>query len=275
MPTLKKVILNSNITFDFIHLEEISDENKDIFTDKYIPHLNNSTRALISFDNGNKNCESIISSAFGYSFSVYRQRVGSSKIIPVGKVSQGSLSVMDYNIGNKKTYKYLVYKEDDNYSTDANESLPITTNWWNWSIAGLKRAGDNSYKVDTDNIWIFELNIESADDVLNLSQTTYNNLTRYPRISYGNGNYKTGGLTCLIGNITNNKYVDTADMYDAWTEFCGTPSPKLLKDRKGHTLLVGINASSSKIQDETVEQARTLTFNWTEIGSTDDLMIIE
>lgn len=275
MPTLKKIILHNNVTFDFVHLEETSEENRDIFVEQYIPRLNNSTKALISFDNGNRNCESIINSAFGYSFSVYRQRVGSSKISQVGKVSQGSLSIMDYNVSNQKQYKYLVYKEDDDYSTDANESLPITTNWWNWSIVGLKKVGNDSYKVDTNNIWLFELNIESAEEVSNLSQTVYNNLTRYPRISYGKGNYKSGSLTCLIGNISNNKYIDTADMYDSWVNFCGTASPKLLKDRKGHILLVGITGSSSKIQDETSEQARTITFNWTEIGSTDNLMIIE
>lgn len=276
MPTLKKVILSSNVTFDFVHLEETDTAiNQNIFVNQYIPQLNDTSRALISFDNGDTNCEGISTLSFGYSFSVYRIRDDELAPHLVAAISTGYLSVIDYNVSNQHNYTYYVYKEDDNYSTDANVSNTVNTNWWDWSITGLTRIGKNQYRADVNNIWLFELNVESAETVSNIDQTVYNNLTRYPRMSVGKGNYKTGGLTCLIGSVSNGKYYDTSDLYDAFVEFCGSSAPKLLKDRKGHKMLVGINSLSNQIADETREQASTITFTWTEVGSTDNLIITE
>lgn len=273
---LKEIFVHSNLTVDFIHLEEQTPNNDNIFVNTYIPKLSNNSKALISFD-GDNNLKGISDSALGYTFSVYREQDSSNKLELVSKIKDGSLSVVDYNVVNQKDYKYHIFKEDDDIISATNISNEVKTCWWNWSITGLTKSDTvlNEYTVNTDNVWLFDLNIESAEIVRNLSKTEYRNLTKYPKFSTGKSNFASSSLTCLIGQIRNSQYYDTPEMLDAWNDFCNNGQLKLLKDRKGHSMIVEILSSSSKTLDETREQVDTITFSWTQIGDTSNMTIVE
>ena len=64
-------------------------------------------------------------------------------------------------------------------------------------------------------------------------------------------------------------------MTNAWRDFCVSGEIKLLRDRKGNNLIVEIMDASSNVMDETVEQARTITFSWTQTGNTNGMTIME
>lgn len=272
---LKEVVLKTNVNVDFFHLEEESENNVNIFTNNYIPKLSNDSKALITFEDNDNKLKGISESALGYLFSVYREKNNSNKLEYIARLNDGSLSMIDYNVANQNQYKYYVFKEDDNYFSGANISDSVETCWWDWSIIGVAENNDGHFIVDTTNIWSFELNLESAETVQNFSKTEYRNLTKFPKISNGKLNYASGGVTCLIGQIRNNKYVDTTEMLEAWNNFCVNGQLKILKDRKGRIMVVDITSSSSKIMDITSEQVNTITFNWTQIGVTDNMTIIE
>ena len=64
-------------------------------------------------------------------------------------------------------------------------------------------------------------------------------------------------------------------MTNAWRDFCVGGEIKLLRDRKGNSLIVEIMSASSKVMDETQEQARTITFSWTQTSNTNGMTIME
>lgn|SRR5574344_486972 len=271
---LADIGLSPNITWDFIHLEQKSTSNPDIFISKYIPVLNNNSVALITFDNGDNNDNGITYDALGYTFSVYRESNNNNKLELAAKIAQGNLSILDFNVSNNNTYKYYIFKEDENYSSIANISNDVTTCWWNWSITGFIEDSDGNYIVDTNNIWQFNLNIETANVEQNISKTIENNFTQYPKISSAQMNYKTSSITCLLGNIRNESYVESTSLMEAWNNFILSSDLKLMQDRKGNKFLVDIISSSSKVADESREQYNTITFGWTELGSASGLVMI-
>lgn len=272
---LDGIYMYPHVTFDFLHIERQSDSNADIYVSSYIPTLNNNSVALITFDDNNNNCNGITDSALGYTFSIYREENDSNELEYITRINEGALSLVDYNIANQNKYLYYVFKEDEDYISAANTSNEVETCWWNWSITGLNRGDDGNYYVDTNNIWLFDLNVESADITNNFTKTEYQNLTQYPKVSIGKINYSSGALTCLLGKINNDVYYEPVSMGQAWRDFCASGETKLLKDRKGNILIVEIMSASSNIMDETTEQARTITFNWTQVGTSDGMTIME
>lgn len=71
---------------------------------------------------------------------------------------------------------------------------------------------------------------------------------------------------------TSNQQVD---MLLAWRKMVYSSNPKLLKDREGQSFLITINSSTNKPMDAARIQPNTISFNWTQIGATDDLQILD
>lgn len=298
---INKISFYPNITLDFFQLEQQNDNTRDIFVNNYIPNMNNATVALVCFENDN-NLNGVSTDALGYTFTVYREDDKDNKLKYITKVTDGNLSLIDYNVANKHNYTYYVFKEDSNKSSAANISNTLETCWWNWSVTGLNKADeinarewwekenwddikDHSdlfyegnanklYYTNKDEVWNFKLNITSGDMTANISKTEYQTLGRFPKISGGKMNYYTGSLTCIIGDIENNIYVEKAQKMDDWSAFCNDGRPKLLKDIKGNKFLIDIISTSISTDNVTREQAGTMTFNWTQIGDASDVTII-
>ena len=279
---LTNVTVSNNIKLDFFHLEQQSDTNNNIFSNsQYKPILNNYSRFLVTFDNGTTISEGIADVALGYNFSVYREIKDTNQLIYVAHLGDGSLSMTDYNVVNDTTYRYYVFKEDESAISEAVVSNDVTTCWWDWSLVDLipKKKKKGLYYANPNEMWKFNLNVTSEARTQNISTTTYNNLTKFPKVSTGKMNYASGGLTCLLGDIQklNNgqiSYVEPASMLDSWNNFCTNGNIKLLKDRKGNAMLVTITANSSQVDDVLKEQANTITFSWVQVDDTTGITII-
>ena len=273
---------NANIKLDFLHLEEASSTNENIFNNtRYKPKLNNYSRFLVTFDEANTTARGVSDTALGYTFSIYREIKDTNQLMYVARIGDGGLSITDYNVVNDTTYKYYIFKEDDSAISEAVISNDITTCWWDWSLVDLTPSTKekNLYYANSSSIWKFNLNVSSAAKTQTLNNTTYNNLTRFPKVSSGKLNYSSGSLTCLLGNIqkTNNgsfSYVEPATMLDEWNDFCANGNIKLLKDRKGNAMLVMITGTSSQIDDVTREQVNTITFEWVQVDDAANITVI-
>ena len=277
---VNKITLNSQVQFDFFHLQKNEASNSNIFVSRYIPPLANNSISLITFDNAFDNIYDsygITNTAVGYTFSVYKENKTNNDdtLEFVAKLSDGSLSIIDHNVQNHMEYVYHVYKEDENYTSSDVLSNNITTCWWDWTITGFYLDDDGVYRVDPQNIWRFSLNIDSGDVSETMSKTVYDNLTKYPKISSGNMDYNQGSLTCIAGNIQNDLYTEAIGIIRQWNFFCSGSELKLLKDRKGNRWIVDITSSSTKTADESVEQYTTISFNWAEIMDSNYISIIE
>lgn len=280
---LTKLTAMDNVKLDFLHIEEQSSTNQDIFSNKkYKPTLNNHSRFLATFDDANTIAEGIADIALGYIFSVYKEIKGTNQLRYVAHIDEGVLSVLDCNVVNDTTYKYYIFKEDDEVISEAVASNDITTCWWDWSLVNLSvdKNDESLYYADVDNVWKFGLNLSSSETTRNMSVTTYDNLTKYPKISSSKMNYGSGSITCLLGKVqkTNDslgEYVEPVSMLEEWNDFCADGKIKLLKDRKGNAMLVAITGASANVDDILTEQPNTITFNWVQVGDVADITIIQ
>lgn len=279
---LTKLDVKSHVKLDFFHLEEADPSNKDIFLDaKYKPVLDSYSRFLVTFDDATTVSRGVADIALGYTFSIYKEIKGTNKLSYIENLGEGNLSIKDYNVANEVTYQYYIFKEDDQSISEAAISNEVTPCWWDWSLTDLYPDPeiDDFYYADSNNIWKFSLNVSSSPVTQKINNIVYDNLTRYPKVSMGKSNYSSGAITCLLGDLhpdNNNSihYVEPADMLNKWNEFCTNGNIKLMKDRKGNTMLVTITGLSSQLDDVLVEQTNTITFNWTQIGDTNDVTIV-
>lgn len=276
MGVLQKVTFYSHVNLDFAHLEkEELGQNSNIFVDAYKPVANNYTRSLVSFENG-VNSQSVSDDALGYTFSIYRLDEDGTTLRPISSKNNDKLSIVDYNVRNQKKYQYYIFKEDSTSISKALLSNEITTCWWDYSISGLtlEDVATNTYKINTNDVWLFQSNIESDSTSQNFAKTTYQNLTKYPQISTGKSNYASGSFSALIGKVENNDYKEDVLLLDKWNEFCSNNQLKLFKDRKGHKYIVDVTTSSNNTLDETRQQATVVTVGWTQIDDADEYIII-
>ena len=278
---LTGLTVHNNVKLDFFHLEESSSTNANIFnTAKYVPVLNNYSRFLVTFDDGTTTSEGVADVALGYNFSIYREVKDTNQLVYVARLGDGGLSMTDYGVTNNRTYKYYIFKEDESAISEAVVSNDVSTCWWDWSLIDIiPSTSEKGLYYTTGDIWKFNLNISSAARTQTLNNTTYNNLTRFPKVSSGKLNYSTGSLTCLLGDIqrtTNSlaEYIEPSTMLNEWNEFCADGNMKLLKDRKGNAMLVMITGTSSQTDDVTREQTNTITFSWVEVEDIDNITII-
>lgn len=279
---LLDVKVKKNLKLDFFHLEESSDSNVNIFNDsKYKPKLNSYSRFLVTFDDGTTKSEGIANMALGYTFSIYKEVKGTNQLTYVAKLNDGVLSVTDYNVVNNKIYNYYIFKEDNDTISEAVISNSVETCWWNWSIVDLipSTENENMYIADSRKIWLLDLNLSSSSKNQNISSTVYNNLSQFPKVSIGYSNYSNSSLSCLLGKVGKSEngtltYIEDAGLLDEWNNFCANGNIKLLKDRKGNAMLVMITGTSSQTDDTTVQQANTITFEWVQVASNDNITIV-
>lgn len=278
---LTGLTVHNNVKLDFFHLEESSSMNANIFNAaKYKPVLNNYSRFLVTFDDGTTTSGGVADVALGYNFSIYREVKDTNQLVYVARLGDGGLSMTDYGVTNNKTYKYYIFKEDESAISEAVVSNDVSTCWWDWSLIDIiPSTSEKGLYYTTGDIWKFNLNISSAAKTQTLNNTTYNNLTRFPKVSSGKLNYSTGSLTCLLGNVQKTtsslvEYIEPNTMLDEWNEFCADGNMKLLKDRKGNAMLVMVTGTSSQTDDVTREQTNTITFSWVEVEDIDNITII-
>lgn len=203
----------------------------------------------------------------------------------------------DFNVSNNRTYQYVLYPTIDGDDVDREEVI-VHTNWQAWSITELHSTGkgNNSYYATANDVWLFNLNVDTGEQTQNLARNEVQTLGAYPRYSQGRQNYISGTVSCLMGsdvlpvsylngkmeggytekrlfdvNPTSNERID---MLNAWRALVFSKNPKLLKDRKGQAFLVTLTQSSNKPYDAVRRQPDTISFSWTQIGTLDEVSIL-
>lgn len=179
---------------------------------------------------------------------------------------------------------------------------PVKTNWDEWSIVELIPQNTNDsnapdtikkvYKANLDQLWLFKYSLETGGQTQNISRTEFQTLGQYPKFGYGKMNYASGDVSALLGSeiIPYNKkqrYIERLsgarvnplstnekiEMLKQWRKLVNSKNPKLLKDIKGQSWIVQIMGSSNKPQNFYQNQPDTISFQWKEIGSTDNVII--
>ena len=231
-----------------------------------------------------------------------------------------SYKFRDYNVSNHRHYRYFIYlspteqppteqppteqppTEQKDKKIIYKTSFDIYTDWQQWRITELHPTDESmkTFTANPEDVWLFNLNIDSGAQAQNVSFNEVQTLGVYPRISQGKGNYVSGSVSCLLGSdvisvgealkrglslsdagylemrkysssITSNQRVD---MLKAWRKLVASKNPKLLKDREGQSFLVSLSNSTNKPMDAARLQPNTINFNWTQIGTLDGVTIV-
>lgn len=230
-------------------------------------------------------------------------------LTPLVKVGENveNYDFYDFNISNDRTYQYILYPTVENGV--AKKEAIIHTHWYAWSITELHpiNGSNKNFYADENDVWLFNLNVETGEQTQNLAKTEIQTLGTYSKYSQGRRNAISGSVSCLIGSdvlpvnyITkktpNGKgrqsaeieggYVESRpfnmkptsneriDMLKAWRGLVFSKNPKLLKDKKGQSFLVTLIQSNNTPRDDIRKQPDTISFSWMQIGSTDDITVL-
>lgn len=227
-------------------------------------------------------------------------------------INTNKFHVRDYNVTNDRFYRYYIYpvlnNEEGGQTAVQVSQGTIQTSWTCWSITELHPvAGDSlSYTVSPSDVWLFKYNVTTGEQTQNISRSEQKTLGRFPRYAQTRQNYITGTVTCLLGSemlpmswVDKQNYKgdtiltreggyqevlpftsklssnDKVDMLNAWRDVVHSPNPKLLKDRKGQSFIVTLTSSTNQPQDNVRYQPDTINFGWTQIGTLDNVQILD
>ena len=273
------IVLFDDVKYNYLVVKKGSATQEELTNFKkpdYVPKWEEVSRAMILANFDNTLVSSYISGLPKQfdSWAVYRQKIGDKVQKFVGKVERNRLFIIDYLVGNQTEYIYYVIPETTGEMGVSMQSPIIKTDWWNYSLTGLKQIGDNVYVADK--VWLFDFNVVSTEIVQNTDVSVFKTFTRIPKISKGLNNYQTMGISCLLGGVNSatEKYEDDIALLQDWQNFVAEDILCLWKDRKG-SIKVGVvtDSPNAKYTDETTEQITTITFNFVETKDIDDISV--
>jgi hypothetical protein len=253
-------------------------EVNDIFIEPYEPDWGDfgSTGLILAAFNGTLASSYIsgLTSALA-GFKVYRKRVGETRLYKVCEVDKDTLGIIDYLVRNNIEYQWMIYPITTEEIGVSLESLPQKANFETWTVTFINEVSENVYVPEQ--VWKFKCNLSSSAFVQNIDKTQFNNYTQYPKFSVGATNYITGGLTCLLGDVsTEGTYDEPIDMWIAWNEMIASGRECLIADTKGN-LIKGqiISNQGTQMQNIVDEPPTSISFRFTETGSLKEAIVYE
>lgn len=244
----------------------------------YKPTWDDNTLLLANFDNtlGGGNISSLTDNILYW--QIYRKKPEDTALTFICKVPASQYKLVDFNVLNNTEYQYTIFAETETTISAPFEQVGyINTYWWNWSLVGLQESETTDlYYADSENIWLFDTELNSSSLDQNISKYVMDNFTRYPSVSSGLKNYMTGSITAYLSNvdIQVGKYEDTVAQYNAFVEFIAQPTPKLLRDRKGNGWIVSTTDANAQYIDESPQQITRVSFGFTQLNDVGNVNII-
>lgn len=244
----------------------------------YKPEWDDNTLLLANFDDtlGGGNISSLTDNILYW--QIYRKKPEDTALTFICKVPASQYKLVDFNVLNNTEYQYTIFAETETTISAPFEQVGyINTHWWNWSLVGLQESETTGlYYADSDNVWLFDTELNSSSLDQNIAKYVMDNFTRYPSVSSGLKNYMTGSITAYLSNvdIQAGKYEDTVTQYNAFVEFIAQPTPKLLRDRKGNGWIVSTTDANAQYIDESPQQITRVSFGFTQLNDVGNVNII-
>lgn len=255
---------------------EVEDVNSEGI---YSPMWDNRTIALATF-NDTLSASDINNTDSIVGYKIQRKNIKENILYKVADLPPNRMRIQDYNVNNKNTFQYYITPIFEIEGVKTLGSPIITDNvsvdWTAWSIVGTKLTSvEDVYEVDEDNIWSFELNINSDPFKPVFDKTFQDGFGRFPKESVGNRNYIESGLETLFGSVScDGEYInDSVELLEKWESFCANDQLKLIKDTKGRVLPIDIKETSSKYMDDTTEQVITTSLSFVQLADNKEISV--
>lgn len=191
-------------------------------------------------------------------FRIRRRRIDTTKLQDLGIIplnQEGQFYFVDTGVRSGVTYEYQVSPVSGNI-----EGQPILVQiaidfdyWW---ISDATYTTNESYPIFA--------NIEISDIVINKQRYTYEDtFNKYPIVSYGNQQYKSGTITALL--IDSFMKIST-EYRQKVIDFINNGKPKYLRTNEGDIWLVDTHTCSYKPFTNLIEPLSSITFSFMEVG---------
>ena len=244
----------------------------------------------------NNSLEGGTGTASGDGFRIYRQEVGSNILTPIANVESTIVSLKDYGIRSRKSYKYSLYAYDSGqaFMASVENDTVVSTCFKNYSLLVCDYDSEkDAYHVRKQ--YLFALNLSAGSIGNNNTPTLNANFTAYPTRMPSTQNYTSGTLQGLIGAIytvpalieqiggfkytarpSTLDYFDSVDLEKELYDLSVAPYQLFLRDMKGHLRMVATSGAISMTQDLKKRQlSTTISLPWVEIGDASDVTIIQ
>lgn len=246
----------------------------------YKPELGMNDYALVTFENYSLYASTTtINGQTVNGYSLFRRNGLETVLTKIADVEVANGQLYDYSIpSNTGAYTYYLFPVGSTtYITAPIISNSINPCWWNYTLMECAPTSDKkTFTVVA--AYRFKYNIESGAVNNNNKPNILQNFTPYPTVQLVPQNYKSGSLSGLLGTISyqNGKldYGDTLATRDAMFALSKTQNALFLKTRKGDLIRVRISEPPSvSINDATAEQTQTITIQWVEVGSAENVSL--
>lgn len=187
------------------------------------------------------------------------------------------MSWLDYTAVNGKEYTYYLYKPGTTVSQPIEAySETVSPCFWDWAlIEATERANGAQAAYVVQQAFFFGSNLTSGSDGNGSSPSVHPNFTQYPMVMRDSVNRHSGTITALLGGASSpGVYADTNAVRDALRALSTSPNPLFIRSRRGDVFRIAISGEiTTAAQDNSTEQALTVTIPWVEVGPVEGLVV--
>lgn len=189
--------------------------------------------------------------------------------------------ISDYGVGGSNKYKYIImpiYRFNNiYYSIGRIQTLTVETNWFEIGLFGTKSNNGNSYLIDSDEKWYFEVDVNDDSITFNTDRQIQNGGSEMPKVITTQKNYMSGTIKCKLGQIINECIYqnDNIKYLYNFSKFANKNNIKILRLRNNLIIPVNIQLSKANINNKLINTPTEIDFKWTQIDSVLDASIYD
>ena len=194
----------------------------------------------------------------------------------------------DVTVPTKGKFRYYIIPKnsDGRPILKAISYADINVNMKGYTITELKLM-DNEYqwgsrvRYKVGDSWKFVGDVQNSTITQNVDRAIHVGYGTYPIQTMTNTNYMSGTVSAMLGYVDcktsygTKDYEDNVNLVRAWRDFITRPSIFMLKSQKGDVWIVNTTDNPTVTYDETIKELpTTISFNWVECCSVDDIIIL-
>ena len=245
-------------------------------TESFYPTWNNQTKFLTHFDV--KTLQAGQLEVSKNTMDIYRENLTNGTFQKVYSCDSEITEIKDFAwiVGEK--YNYYGYARLDNAYTNANAFTenPVCRNQPYYLLLATTQDEEQPNVYHVVHYWRFGNNIEAGGISNNNSPNFLENFTGYRLKQPTARKGKRGTLTALLSNVVNGEYKDTTLQMENLYALSECNNPLFLKDMKGNIYMVTVSgAITQTINTKSAYQEVKVSIPWEEIGSADDVSLIQ
>lgn len=254
--TYDGVSLYGKATFDNVHLQNIVIPDEEILNISVEDTYGLNTIFLANFEDNLEmgNIAGVTSPIVQW--RIKRRALDAFTPKLVANIDASESTFTDYLQANQKDYEYLIIP----VAQDGTEGVSIATiaksDFYSWFVCS----------EDNEQVYKFDLNVESEAIALNLDQKLFETFSVYPVMRTGKRKYRTGGLTTIPFAMNGNEFVVNNQVLKDTESFLSDGEVKILKNPSGDLFRVKISDISYKYMDGIIGSPFTISFKWTQVG---------